>query len=164
MSKLPSLIAIENDIKEIMLSIQNQDGEITEAQELELTKKLIESKDKVSSYCFVLDNMQNEIDYVESKIKEAKEYIDRIDKQKERLLKIALDVINAKGEKLEGSSGHWIGKRKSTSVSIKDENQIDPFYIKLIQSIDKAAIKKDLQDGKEVSGAELITKENVTWK
>lgn len=51
--------------------------------------------------------------------------------------------------------------RSSTAVNITDEVRIPNQYIKVETSIDKMALKKDLQAGLVIEGAELVTNRNL---
>lgn len=51
--------------------------------------------------------------------------------------------------------------RSSTAVNITDEVRIPSQYIKVETSIDKMALKKDLQAGIVIEGAELVTNRNL---
>ena len=51
--------------------------------------------------------------------------------------------------------------RNSTAVNITDEAHIPNQYIKIETSIDKMALKKDLQAGMVIEGAELVTNRNL---
>jgi hypothetical protein len=161
----PSLVSIDNELKEIYYSIEQHGGEISPEYEEKISELLVQSKEKVSSYCFILDSMDNEIAFVEQQIKQAKEYVDKIEKQQTRLKEIAMSVINKNEKsKLEGINGRYLSKRKSQSVIIEDDSVIDSMYLKITTSVDKSKIKDDLKSGVEVSGAKLVNNENLTWK
>lgn len=51
--------------------------------------------------------------------------------------------------------------RTSTAVNITDEVRIPNQYIKVETSVDKMALKKDLQAGMVIEGAELVTNRNL---
>ena len=51
--------------------------------------------------------------------------------------------------------------RTSTAVNIIDECKIPNQYVKVETSIDKMALKKDLQAGMVIEGAELVTNRNL---
>lgn len=162
---MSSLIQLNNDYVEIMKTIELNEGEISEEMELALTKNLIESKDKISGYVLLLDRFENEVEFVNNQIKKAKEYISKIEKQKDRLESIALKVIESKGSRLEGNNGNWINKRKSTSLEITDESKIPAIYSKIEVKIDKASVKEAiLKRGEQIDGC--IIKENISlqWK
>lgn len=56
---------------------------------------------------------------------------------------------------------HKLSFRSSTAVNITDEVRIPNQYIKVETSIDKMALKKDLQAGMVIEGAELVTNRNL---
>jgi len=161
---MSSLIALDNEYRELMQIIQDGDGEISPEVELALTKNLIESKAKVSGYCVILDRFEQEIEFANEQIKRAKEYVDTIKRQKERLENIALQVIQSKGARLEGEMGRWISTRKSSSVEITDPLVVPAIFSKVTVSLDKAAIKAAIASGEEVPGARISENLNVTWK
>lgn len=161
---MSSLIHLNNEYQELLVSIKQNDGEISPELELLLTKNLIESKEKVSNFCLILDAHDNEIEFVKIKISEAKNYIEQLEKIQNRLKSIALQVVESRGSKLEGNFGRWINKRKSTSVNITDESKVPAYYLKIKTEIDKALIKADLNNGVVVDGADILTKESLAWK
>jgi predicted nucleic acid-binding Zn-ribbon protein len=161
---MSSLIALDNEYRELMQIIQDGDGEISPEVELALTKNLIESKDKVSGYIVVLDRFESEIEFANEQIKKAKDYVDKIKRQKDRLENIALQVIQSKGARLEGEMGRWISTRKSSSVEITDQDLVPPIFSKVTVSLDKSAIKAAIASGEEVPGARISENLNVTWK
>lgn len=161
---MSSLIQIHRDYLSILDQIKDNGGEITEQIETDLIKNLIQSKEKVSNYCLVLDKYESEISFMKAKVKEAVAFIDRLEKQKEHLERIALEVVKSKGEKLEGENGNWINKRKSKSLEIVDENSIPDFYKKISVSLDKASIKGAIAMGEEVPGAIIKENESLQWK
>ena len=161
---MSSLIELNEKYKDILNTIQSLDGEIPPNLELELTQLLIESKDKVSGYCLILDRYEFEINFTKEQIKKAKEYIDRLEYQKSKLEKIALDVVNSRGSKLEGNSGRWINKRKSTKLNVFDPDLVPPVYSKIEVKLDNAKIKEDLQRGIDIPGAVIEENLNLSWK
>lgn len=161
---MSSLIELNKEYKDLMTLLSESEGEITEEMELQLTKNLIESKDKVSGYVLMLDKFENEISFTKDQIKKAKEYIDRLDNQKAKLEKIALDVVNSRGSKLEGNNGNWINKRKSSKLNVLDPELIPSIYTKIEVKLDNAKIKEDLQKGIEIPGAVIEENLNLSWK
>jgi len=161
---MSSLITLETEYKEIMQMIQDADGELTDMVETMLVKNLIESKQKVSGYCVILDRFEQEIEFANEQIKRAKEYVEKIKRQKDRLEMIALQVIQSKGTRLDGEMGRWISTRKSSSVEITDQDLVPPIFSKVTVSLDKAAIKAAIASGEEVPGARISENLNVTWK
>jgi hypothetical protein len=161
---MSSLIELNKEYKELMNLLSENEGEITEEMELQLTRNLIESKDKISGYVLMLDRYESEIEFTKSQIKKAKEYIDKLDAQKAKLEKIALDVVNSRGSKLEGNNGNWINKRKSSSLNVYDQDLIPPIFTKIEIKLDNSAIKDALKKGEEIPGARLDENVNLSWK
>lgn len=161
---MSSLVQINREYLEIIKAIEDNGGEITEQIETDIIKNLIQSKEKVSNYCLILDRYESEIDFMKNKVKEAMAFIDRLENQKEKLERIALSVVNARGSKLEGEGGSWINKRKSTSVEITNKDIIPPIYFKVEPKIDVKAIKEALNNGEKIDGAELKENESLQWK
>lgn len=162
---MSTLVKLNNELEEILKVIQENDGEIPKELELILEKNLQETKEKVSSYCLMLDKLENEISFVKRKISEANSYVYQVQKNKERLEEIALRVIEKKGSKLEGENGRWINIRKSKQLEIVDEELVPYIYFKMQSSIDKAAIKKEMLDKNiEIDGCKIIENLNINWK
>lgn len=162
---MSTLVQIHRDYLNIIEQIDLNGGEITEQMETDLVKNLIESKEKVSNYCLVLDRYEAEISFMKEKVKEAVAFIDRLQKQKDHLERIALDVVSAKGEKLEGNGGNWINKRKSTSLEIVNEALIPPIYYKIETKLDKAAVKEAiLKRGEYIEGCVIKENASLQWK
>jgi len=161
---MSSLIELNKEYKDLMNLLSENEGEITQEIELQLTKNLIESKDKISGYVLMLDRYESEIEFTKSQIKKAKEYIDKLDAQKAKLEKIALDVVNSRGSKLEGNNGNWINKRKSSKLNVLDPDLIPSIYTKIEVKLDNAKIKEDLQKGIEIPGAVIEENLNLSWK
>lgn len=161
---MSSLIQIHQDYLQILAAIEDNEGQLTEQLEIDLVKNLIESQDKVSGYCLVLDKYTNEIAFMKDQIKKAKEYIDRLERQQSKLEIIALEVIKSKGTKLEGTGGRYLSTRKSTKLDIYDDSLVPPIYSKIEIKLDNAAIKEALKKGEDVPGACLYENTNLSWK
>ena len=162
---MSSLVNIHQDYLRIMGQLEESGGELTESMALELIKNLNESLDKVSNYCLVLDSLENEIAFSKAKIKEANEYVAKVELAKQKLEAIALGVVNSRGSKLIGVGGRWINKRKSNSLVVLDESLVPAIYMKVTTSIDRAEIKNDiLKKGEVVPGCEIKENESLQWK
>lgn len=163
MSNLPSLLQISHDLSALLEKIESQDGVVTLQDEEALSSVMIQSAEKVSNYCVVLDRFENEKEYVKKQIAALKEYYERLDNRQKSLERIALEVVKAHGI-LEGTCGRKISKRASTKVIIDDKEQIPPFYQKIKVDVDAALVKQALKDGKRVPGAHLEDNLTLSWK
>lgn len=159
-----SLITISNEIRLLFREIEDNEGLITEEQEQSLKSLLAQEKEKVSGYISVLNRLENEKELVRSQIKNAQEYIKKLDKTQNRLEDIALVVIQEKGDRLEASVGGYISTRKSESLEIKDIDAVPIEYSRIKTEPDKEKIKEAIKRGEKFDFAEIKEKINVIWK
>ena len=83
---------------------------------------------------------------------------ENIEKRLKERMQWAMEVMGR--DKVE--VGHRkLSLRSSTAVNITDEVRIPNQYIKVETSVDKMALKKDLQAGLVIEGAELVTNRNL---
>lgn len=160
MSTLEKLY-IEYDL--LMNSISENDGEITEDQENFLEQFITQSKDKVSSYVFMLNKLESEIRMISIRISEFNSYKKSLQNRLDFLKKTALRVVEKSG-KLEGNLGNYLSTRRSTSVEIMDEEIIPEYFTKYKREIDKSLIKEEISKGNIVDGAMLKENINLTWR
>ncbi len=162
-----SLYAISHELVAIENLIIDQDGFITEDQELKLTNALALSKEKVTNYCVYLDHIKSKREFVAQQVKKANEYIASLDKLNDKLEAMAMRALEHSTEgKLEGFNGHFLATRKSKSVEITDADRLPLIMTRTVTKIepDKIAIKKELDAGNEVTGAKLVEKLHFRYK
>lgn len=164
MSKLPSLIQLNQELIDIMREVETLEGELPGDLEAKLTALISASAEKVSNYCLMMDYYDAQIKLIESRVKEANEYKAYLAKQIERMEIVALKVIKSRGERLAGTEGRWISTRKSSSVKIIDPGILPPDYVRIKIESDKTAIKKAIDQGELVPGAEIETSERISYK
>ncbi len=70
---------------------------------------------------------------------------------------IHTQMLDSGVKKVEGKLFSFALQKNPPSVQIDDENVIPPEFLKWNPQIDKAAIKDALAEGKEVTGAHLVT-------
>lgn len=160
---MSSLLILNNEYLEIMRVLAENEGELSEELNQRLEQNLVEHQDKVAGYCLILDKYEDEMAFIDKQIKLAKEYRDRLERDKNKLESIAMKVVEQRG-KLIGTGGRWISSRKSTSVEILDQDSLPAGFIKMKVEPDKAAIKQALQAGEIVPGAQLNHKESLSYK
>ena len=126
------------------------------------TLEAIGSEQKVEGYCQVLKELQADLDKFKAesdrlaaRMKTAKNGIDRM---KESLLAF----MNASGQEKIKAGTFTVSKGRSKQTNIFDETLI-PSEFKTPQpdKIDKTAIKKAIENGETVTGAEIIINESV---
>lgn len=138
-----------------------QNEEIDE-QTFNDTLEAIGTEEKVEGYCHVIKELQSdfekykaEVDRLSARMKTTKNGIERM---KESLLM----YLRATGQDKVKAGTFAVSIGKSKATNILDETLIPTEY-KTPQpdKIDKTAIKKAIEDGVEVAGAEIIINESV---
>lgn len=162
-----SLYHIDRVFKNIMREIEEQGGEITPEQEQALAineENYIERTESIGKYILYLEQYlttaDTEIKRIEGLKAKAKE---EIEKMKDRILK---GVETYGRERLDEVTGVKIKVRKSDAVVIYDEAQIpDEFFHKVIKettAISKTDIKKAIKEGRNIAGAGLEVRQNIS--
>jgi len=137
------LIDNSDDIKDLMKEI-NQNIE-TKLDNIEFIK---------AEYSSNIDNIKKEISRLQAR---QKSFLKKIESLKD------LQKYLMNGDKFE-TSLYSYGFRKSKQVEIIDDTLIDTEYLKekVTYTIDKTKIKKAIESGIDVIGAEVIEKQNLS--
>ncbi len=144
---------------------------IKKSEELELTQDdlellEIELKQKSDNIVKYINNLESNINVIDTEIKRLQELKktekNKIERMKE-YIKYSMDKMGLK--KIESPIGK-ISLRKSESVEIEDIEKIPGEFVTIKQTFqpDKTAIKKAIKEGKEIEGAKVVIKENITIK
>lgn len=163
-----TLVQITDEIQRVLFQLDEQEqlGE-------EPSQELIEAvNDLLTKQAEKIDNCASYIGHAKSQIEWLKQEKNRIDfaikkyeYTVEKLKFIAGRVMEQENaDKLEGLRGHYFSKRKSSSVSIVDENEVPGQYAVIERKFDKTQLGKDLRAGKEIPGVKLVTKTNISVK
>lgn len=162
----PTLISITGELLDLQRILEENSGELPVELEMKMSEVLAEDKKKVTAYTNVLSSYDQEITFVKERIREATEYIKRLERMQEKLLDIAHHAIDLRGgEALEGEMGRKIYLRKSTSVEVLAHPELLPIDCQRIKiEADKTAIKAKLLEGETVEGCKLIETQNIIWK
>ena len=156
MSTLYQMTAQAGELYELL------QGEIIDEQTFKDTLEAIGTEEKIEGYCQVIKNLQADLDMFKA---EADRIADRmkpiknnIDRMKESLL--AFLKVSGQDKVKAGTFAVSIGTSKATNIL--DEALIPTEY-KTPQpdKIDKTAIKKAIESGLAVAGAEIIINEGV---
>ena len=156
-----TLFEINKAIMDFEFEIDEETGEILNANgldELEIAKE-----EKIENIGLWIKNLLAEAEAVKHEKDNMAIRQKRLEKKAESLkgyLTYALD-----GEKFS-TPRVAMSFRKSESVVIPDDAIVPDEYcnISVIKKPDKTVIKKALKEGKEVLGAELVTKQNIQIK
>ena len=161
-----ALYQIEQEYLNIVQSIIDAGGEITEEQETALSISKEQLQNKGVCYGFIVKELEGNIDLIDLEIKRLnalkKPLINSIDRLKNNLSQAMqmFEVTELKTPLLK------INFRKSESVEIEDLNLLDSNYIKVVttKTADKIAIKDAIKSGENVQGAVLVTNQNLQIK
>lgn len=156
-----TLFEINKAIMDFEFEIDEETGEILNANgldELEIAKE-----EKIENIGLWIKNLLAEAEAVKHEKDNMAIRQKRLEKKAESLkgyLTYALD-----GEKFS-TPRVAMSFRKSESVVIPDDAIVPDEYcnISVIKKPDKTVIKKALKEGREVLGAELVTKQNIQIK
>lgn len=157
-----SLYDINTSQRELMLEIENLEGEITPEmeQQLEITESQLQQKSvaylevirKKESFTFLIDN---EIKRLNALKKQNNNVITRLNEN-------LLQAVKTFGVYEVGTNK--FGTRKSSQVIVEDINSLPEKYktIKVTESADKIALKEALKNGEEIHG--VYIQENFNLK
>lgn len=140
------------------------------------TGEFINNEDVIKEYIENLnDTRDNKLDNIERLKREFEAGANALDieikrlqsfkKQKEKSIEnlTSLQMILTQGEKIE-TSFYKFSTRKSKSVNIIDESLIPDDFFKIKKEVSKSEISKAINNGIDVSGAEIVEKISLTVK
>ena len=159
-----SLYQIEAEYQQ--LAAQLMDDELTPELETALSINKENLQNKAVNYGFVLKQFDAEVDIINAEIERLKTLKERrtkgIDKLKQTL-SLAMQLYGI--EKIE-TPIMKISFRKSESVEVDNVALLNQKFVvqKVTVSPDKAAIKKAIQSGEEVTGAFIQINQNLQIK
>jgi len=161
-----ALYQIEQEYLNIVQSIIDAGGEITEEQETALSISKEQLQNKGVCYGFIVKELEGNIDLIDLEIKRLnalkKPLVNSIDRLKNNLSQAMqmFDVTELKTPLLK------INFRKSESVEVTDIDLLDADFVKttITKAADKVAIKDAIKSGENVQGAILVTNQNLQIK
>ena len=161
-----ALYQIEQEYLNIVQSIIDAGGEITEEQETALSISKEQLQNKGVCYGFIVKELEGNIDLIDLEIKRLnalkKPLVNSIDMLKNKLSQAMqmFEVTELKTPLLK------INFRKSESVEVTDIDLLDADFVKttITKAADKIAIKEAIKSGENVQGAVLVTNQNLQIK
>ena len=161
-----ALYQIEQEYLNIVQSIIDAGGEITEEQETALSISKEQLQNKGVCYGFIVKELEGNIDLIDLEIKRLnalkKPLVNSIDRLKNNLSNAMqmFDVTELKTPLLK------INFRKSESIEVTDIDLLDADFVKttITKAADKVAIKEAIKQGENVQGAVLVTNQNLQIK
>jgi hypothetical protein len=161
-----ALYQIEQEYLNIVQSIIDAGGEITEEQETALSISKEQLQNKGVCYGFIVKELEGNIDLIDLEIKRLnalkKPLVNSIDRLKNNLSQAMqmFDVTELKTPLLK------INFRKSESIEVTDVDLLDENFVKttITKAADKIAIKEAIKAEIPVRGAVLLTNYNLQIK
>jgi hypothetical protein len=112
----------------------------------------------------VILNNQADSNAIDAEIKRLKALKDAIDSTTDKLKEAVSNAMLMHDLTEVKSPLVKMSFRKSKSVHITDENELDASFFEYKRTVNKTAIKKAIEGGELVVGAELIEKDNLQIK
>ena len=161
-----ALYQIEQEYLNIVQSIIDAGGEITEEQETALSISKEQLQNKGVCYGFIVKELEGNIDLIDLEIKRLnalkKPLVNSIDRLKNNLSQAMqmFEVTELKTPLLK------INFRKSESIEVTDIDLLDADFVKttITKAADKIAIKEAIKAEIPVRGAVLLTNYNLQIK
>lgn len=157
-----SLFHISANYAELMTSIEENEGVLSEEQNEALEINEAELQEKAGNYIEFIGDRAAFIGRIDDEIKRLQALKKVNNNLVDRLKNSLLNAVNLFGAFEVGL--HKIGTRKS-EVLVLDDDFITPDQFKKIKvDTDKAAIKAAIKAGSTIEGAQIQTKLNISIK
>jgi hypothetical protein len=159
-----TLYKISEDYNELMNSIEENEGVLTEDQEQALVINEKELQSKSISYLEFIRSREGFLLIVDDEIKRLQAIKKRNNTLIDKLKSNLLGAVNLFGEFTVGTV--TFGTRKSESITVEDVNSLPSEYktIKVTEAANKAELKKALKEGEEIEGVTLNVNLNLKIK
>ena len=161
-----NIYQISNEYLELSQKLIESEGELTPELALELSINSEQLEQKGRGYGYVIKQFEDEELILKSEIERLTKMLKSRTTAKERIKTTLLNAMELFSiEKIETPTLK-ISLRKSTSVDVPDVDLLDSWLKveKVTISADKKEIKKAIEEGKNVIGATLVTKNNLQIK
>jgi len=161
-----SIYQIQNEYQLLIEQIIEADGELTHEQEFALQINKEELQSKGVNYGYVIKGLEDTNQAIDNEIKRLnalkKRNSNLIDKLRYNISK-AMQMYEIREIKTDTLK---LSFRASESVEVSDISLLDRKFVKTKteESADKVAIKEAIKSGESVTGAVLITKDNLQIK
>jgi hypothetical protein len=159
-----ALYHINEELNAINEELMAAQGELTPELENKLVITKQELAEKSVNYALVILNNQADSNAIDAEIKRLKALKDAIDSTTDKLKEAVSNAMLMHDLTEIKSPLVKMSFRKSKSVHITDENELDASFFEYKRTVNKTAIKKAIEGGELVVGAELIEKDNLQIK
>jgi hypothetical protein len=161
-----SIYQIEQNYNQLAEQLIDNDGELTPelSEQLAITEEQLQNKSV--AYSFVIKQMDADIDTIDAEIKRLQAAKKQREKATEYLkdrIKHAMELFSIEEIKTPLVK---INFRKSETVEVDDVNSLPMVYktVKVVETADKASIKKAIKDGVFVPGCFIVEHRNLQIK
>ena len=160
---MANLFQISDEFLNLIYQAEENEGEVS--QELADQIKLSEENliEKAGNYIGVIKMKEGEIETAKKEIERLQKFIKREERTVEWLknnLKFAVKEFD-----LKEVGNNKLSTRKSSSVLVEDVETLPSEFVKettkTTKSADKKAIKEAIQEGKNIEGCSIVTKETL---
>lgn len=160
--KTETLYKISQDYRELIYKIELSDGLLSDETETALIINKNHLEIKALSYLEVIKVKKGRVSMAKERIKDVQSLIKREQRTIDILEDNLLSAVKLHGE-FEADFVKF-GTRKSSSISVEDVNSLPRKYktIKIIETANKAELKRAIQSGEIIEGVELL--ENINLK
>jgi len=159
-----ALYHINEELNAINEELMAAQGELTPELENKLVITKQELAEKSVNYALVILNNQADSNAIDAEIKRLKALKDAIDSTTDKIKEAVSNAMLMHDLTEVKSPLVKMSFRKSKSVHITDENELDASFFEYKRTVNKTAIKKAIEGGELVVGAELIEKDNLQIK
>jgi hypothetical protein len=161
-----TIYQIEQSYNQLAEELIENGGELTPSLEEALAITEEQLQNKSVAYSFVIKQMDADIDTIDAEIKRlqaAKKQREKATEYLKERIKHAMELFNIEEIKTPLVK---INFRKSESVEVDDVNALFSDYktIKIVETADKAAIKKAIKDGVFIPGCSIVEHRNLQIK
>lgn len=144
----------------IMSLIDEETGEITDIEALNALQ--IERDTKIENIALWIKNLKADVEMFKAEKQAFEEKQRRAEKKAESLKNYLIGALD--GQKFKTARVEC-SYRSSESVNVTDITIIPTEYLRFAEpTADKTAIKAAIKAGKEIAGAEIVTKSNLLIK
>lgn len=157
-----SIFKIDEKFRELMQRAEENEGDITDFLH-EFEENNTDINNKLENYWNIIKTWQSENDAITTEYARLEKIMNRNKKNIEKLKENIKNSLELRGiEKHKTNLGKF-SFRTSKSVKILDENELAEEYIrtKTTREANKELIKKAIEAGVGVNGAEIITNKNL---
>lgn len=161
---MKSLFIINSELSSLISTIEENGGEVSPDQELQLKISRDELQVKSLNYIHYIKSLENDLELAKVYEEQVKQFKNRkiklIDRLKESLLVAVIDFGDIETEIFK------ITTRKSETVDVVSDEEIPMHFYnsKIVRTLDKIKVKEALKNGDVVPGCLLKENKNLAIK